>query len=722
MRSFSDGDGGTGMVSAATPPEDLPDGFSEPVLIGSGSGTKVYQVRDDVLGRLVALKLFGWPQAGDSRWRDRFLAECATATRLGAHPAVITVYSAGITPGGQPWLCMELAPHGSLAKALSDGPVQLPRALQLAAVIADALAWAHALDPPVLHRDVKPGNILLAEPDRPLLADFGISASIGRGRSSVTADEFTPLYAAPEVLQSRRFGPASEVWCLTATLFEMVVGVPPFPLREGEGVGEYIARVRAGLPEAAIPADVAAPVAALLREGLAVDRAARPATVADFAARIRRVQQLLGQPVSAPAAASAPATPPEPETPPEPAPNAGPAPDVGAPSGPAPEPGPGAAAPAPVGPPAAGTPAPSGEPAAASGGEAPPRSPASRSSASRRRLALVFGLAALACTVAVAVLFVLKPGRDGGASAAPPPPPGSPASGASAKASPPPPNATPPSGSSPGTAVPPGRGDIGPTGPPGQGGVLSTAPTSPTEPTVPGRGGGGDGDGVAFATTAVARWAWPSRPGFWNIDQRVKLETLGHHSFWAVDWTWPDGSTFGYLGLQTDGNRFDGSVGPMAILSVWGTRDAAGPACRQLPEAGGPYSCRLAFTVQTNRWYRLRLWRLPADAAGQWWGAWIMDESTGRDTFIGRVAVDPSRNLLGDAVSHTQYFGSATTCADVPRSVAVWTAPAGNSNGDAVGTYAVSARFANGDAPGCHGRVEPRTALSSPGAAINIGG
>jgi hypothetical protein len=159
----------------------------------------------------------------------------------------------------------------------------------------------------------------------------------------------------------------------------------------------------------------------------------------------------------------------------------------------------------------------------------------------------------------------------------------------------------------------------------------------------------------------------------------------------------------------------------LAFLSAWNTRTADGPSCRAL-DRPDLHRCRLPFAVEAGRWYRLRLWRLPADAAGQRWGVWIKNESTGRDTFVGRVALDPSRILVGNAVSHVEFFGGAATCAEVPRSAAVWAAPAGNSNGDAVGTYAVSARFVGGDASGCHGRVEPRSALSSQGAAINLGG
>jgi hypothetical protein len=232
-------------------------------------------------------------------------------------------------------------------------------------------------------------------------------------------------------------------------------------------------------------------------------------------------------------------------------------------------------------------------------------------------------------------------------------------------------------------------------------------------------GGGNGGGSRPFATTATAHWSWSSRPGFWNVDQQLQLEALGRHSFWAVDWIWPDGSTFGYLGLQTDGNRFDGSVGDMAILSAWNTVAARGPSCRSLDQPN-LHSCRLPFAVRTGRWYRLRLWRTQTDAVGQWWGAWIMDESTGQDTYIGSMAVDPSRNLVGGAVNHTEFFGGATTCDQVARSVAAWTSPSANSHGDNVGTYSVSSSFASGNAPGCGASVVPRTLRGTRGSVITV--
>jgi len=277
---------------------DIPEGFGGLVRIGSGSGAHVYRAQDDNLNRTVALKLFTHYLADDPAAREAFRAECAATTRLSAHPAVVTVYSAGVTGGGRPWLCMQLAEGGSLAAALRAGPWETAAALELIAAVADALAWAHALDPPLLHCDIKPGNILLTDRSAPLVADFGISAGIVPGRSSVTVDQFTQAYAAPEVLFDGHFSPASEVWSIAATLFEMLTGQPPFEQRPGEGAGAFIRRVGNGLPDDAIGDAIPEPVRELLRQGLAVDRDSRIGTALAFASAVRAAQTALDLPAT----------------------------------------------------------------------------------------------------------------------------------------------------------------------------------------------------------------------------------------------------------------------------------------------------------------------------------------------------------------------------------------------------------------------------------------
>ncbi|MDT3439078.1 MULTISPECIES: protein kinase domain-containing protein [unclassified Pseudofrankia] len=287
---------------------DLPPNFRQLVPVGSGSAGQVYRAYDEALSRTVALKLFTGPLTDDPAALAAFRLECATLGRLSAHPGVVSVHSAGVTPSGRPWLCMRFVAGGALSKALRrSGPLTQAEALRTGVLVADTLAWAHGLTPPVLHCDVKPGNILLTGDGHPLLSDFGVSVWVASGRSSVTVKGFTQAYAAPEVLFHGRFSPRSEVWSLAATLFEMLTGTPPFEQLPGEGTGAFIERVGYGLPRDA-DIGLSGPLRALLRRGLAVNREDRWPSAAAFAAAIRSTQAALGLPVTP--ATPAPAPPP----------------------------------------------------------------------------------------------------------------------------------------------------------------------------------------------------------------------------------------------------------------------------------------------------------------------------------------------------------------------------------------------------------------------------
>jgi len=114
--------------------------------------------------------------------------------------------------------------------------------------------------------------------------------------------------------------------------------------------------------------------------------------------------------------------------------------------------------------------------------------------------------------------------------------------------------------------------------------------------------------------------------GFVNVDQLVSVVTRADASYWAMQWAWTDTSqsTGGYMGLQTNGSRFDGSSGDTAIFSLWNANASSGPGCGRFSGEGSGLSCRLAYPVYDDgNWYRLRVWRLQSDAGGQWWGAWI---------------------------------------------------------------------------------------------------
>ena len=192
--------------------------------------------------------------------------------------------------------------------------------------------------------------------------------------------------------------------------------------------------------------------------------------------------------------------------------------------------------------------------------------------------------------------------------------------------------------------------------------------------------------------------------GYWNVDQQMKVEQKANASYWALVWKWSrDPQHGGYLGLQTDGNRSDGSVGDTAIFSLWNANAANGPACGTFGGEGVGYSCRLAFPIKTDAYYRLRVWRLDADSHGQWWGAWIQDLNTGVDSYVGSIRVASLFTTMTAVENFAEYYGPAVACSSVPMSKVLWTQPAANSRGGGRYQYGSSYAATSSDKGNCTG-------------------
>jgi len=189
--------------------------------LGSGGMGTVFRATDDVLGREVAIKALH--ASDDVGIRERFLRE---AKAIGAvrHPNILGIYDAG-TEGDIPYLVMELATGGSLRDRIKAGRLGVEEVRQVGIQIGRALAAAHAAR--ILHRDIKPGNILTMGDGVWKLADFGI-ARLPDSKLTVTGQFLgSPSYAAPESLRAGEFSPASDVYGLGATLYEALTGDPP---------------------------------------------------------------------------------------------------------------------------------------------------------------------------------------------------------------------------------------------------------------------------------------------------------------------------------------------------------------------------------------------------------------------------------------------------------------------------------------------------------------
>jgi eukaryotic-like serine/threonine-protein kinase len=198
-------------------------------VMGRGGMGTVWRARDDLLNRDVAVKEVTWPpylnEAEQRAAGRRALTEAQLAARL-QHPNVVGIYDV-IEEDGRPWIVMELFQYRSLRDIVrADGPLQPARVARLGLGILAALRAAHAVG--IVHRDVKPANILVSPEDRAVLTDFGIARATDS--STLTADLLvgSPSYIAPERAWGGREGPQADLWALGAALYAAVEGRAPF--------------------------------------------------------------------------------------------------------------------------------------------------------------------------------------------------------------------------------------------------------------------------------------------------------------------------------------------------------------------------------------------------------------------------------------------------------------------------------------------------------------
>jgi tRNA A-37 threonylcarbamoyl transferase component Bud32 len=247
-------------------------------LRGAGGFAQVYEGREPSLDRRVAVKVF--TARVDGAERRSFEREATALGRLSGIRNVVQVYRSGVTGDGRPYLVMELM-EGSAADLLRDGPIEPARALSIGLVLSRALAEAHRLG--ILHRDVKPGNVLIDRYGEPALSDFGIAALVPLdGPSSIAA--FTAEHSAPEVLEFARATEASDVYSLASTVHTLLEGTPPFQRRDDEGPLAFMQRVREEpCPRSVAAASLGDELADLLCAAMAKRPEDRP-SLAEFAA------------------------------------------------------------------------------------------------------------------------------------------------------------------------------------------------------------------------------------------------------------------------------------------------------------------------------------------------------------------------------------------------------------------------------------------------------
>ncbi|HEX9082340.1 MAG TPA: serine/threonine-protein kinase, partial [Holophagaceae bacterium] len=260
--------------------------------IGSGGMGTVYLAEDPLLKRRVAIKVVKVSGEARNQAMLRFRREAEISAQLN-HPNVITVYDVGVEEDIGPFLAMEYIEGKSLARHIKEKSLDLDTSARVLVQAMRALRAAHRSA--IVHRDVKPDNILLSEEGRAKLMDFGIARSLGHMslsperildaelapppeestgyvqtlalRLTVTGDFLgSPAYAAPEVLKGGEGTPASDRYSFAATAFELLTGRLPHP---GNGLTEII--VHALQDPVAIPPDMPPSLAAVFQRALAMD-------------------------------------------------------------------------------------------------------------------------------------------------------------------------------------------------------------------------------------------------------------------------------------------------------------------------------------------------------------------------------------------------------------------------------------------------------------------
>lgn len=288
---------GPQALTTGEPEEGIVDelaalGLTEAQEIGRGGFGVVYRCVQRALDRVVAVKVL--PSDLDAESRERFLREEHAMGRLSGHPNIVDILQVDVTSSGLPFIVMPFATHGSLERLVREaGPLDWADTLRAGVKLAGAIESAHRAR--ILHRDVKPANVLLSSYGEPQLTDFGIARMPGGFQTSSSQITGSPAFTAPEVLKGAEPTVRSDVYGLGATLFALLTGHAAFERQAGEKVVAQFLRITTqpvpDLREQDIPADVAAAI----EKAMAQDPRDRPSSAYEFGEMLRAVQAAHGQ-------------------------------------------------------------------------------------------------------------------------------------------------------------------------------------------------------------------------------------------------------------------------------------------------------------------------------------------------------------------------------------------------------------------------------------------
>jgi ATP/maltotriose-dependent transcriptional regulator MalT len=259
------------------------EGYHDAEPVGRGGFGVVYRCNEPSLDRVVAIKVLSSDQ--DDLDVAHFEREQRAMGRVSGHPNIVPVLHSGLTFTGRPYIVMPYHKRDTLGSWIKrHGPLAAGEALTVGVRLSGALETAHRAG--VLHRDVKPTNVLLSAYGEPQLCDFGI-ARIAGSRETANVIVGSPPYIAPELFQGRPVSVAADVYSLAATVFALVNGEPPFPFRQGENPVAFARRVLEGPVPDLRAKGVPDPICSALELGLSIDPARRPSSAAAFGELLR---------------------------------------------------------------------------------------------------------------------------------------------------------------------------------------------------------------------------------------------------------------------------------------------------------------------------------------------------------------------------------------------------------------------------------------------------
>jgi serine/threonine protein kinase len=270
-------------------------GYTDLAEVGGGAFATVFRAIEAETGRSVALKVLNLDTI-HSHLLETFRREIQALASVSGHPNIVTLYRPGETADGRPVLVLELC-RESLAQQLRDrGPLAAADVSRIGVKIAGALETAHRNG--FLHRDMKPQNLLTTFFGEPALADFGVAALQASAQSTAGIFGFTTLHAAPEMLEGHHLSPATDVYGLASTMYQLLVGRAPFVSFDGEAPASVILRILRDPVPPLRAENVPLALADLLEAALSKQPEGRPRTASDFARALQDVEAGEGWPVT----------------------------------------------------------------------------------------------------------------------------------------------------------------------------------------------------------------------------------------------------------------------------------------------------------------------------------------------------------------------------------------------------------------------------------------